>query len=142
MRHLHLQYRGVATAPLLRLPSPPLLQQPTLIKIAFMFGQETHIKFTPYASGRCFDYVCIVYLPRVVAPGLPVGEDICAWAATLPWAWAGRGTLVLPCTRSTCGHYSLFVALLGSFALPLAALLVVSSVVSIVAVVVAIVTPF
>lgn len=42
---------------------------------------------------------------------------------------SGRGTLLLllPCTRCTCGHYSLFVAQLGSFALLLVTLLVVSA---------------
>lgn len=121
MRHLHLQYRGVATAPSPFLSSL-LLEQPTLIKIAFMFGQETHIKFTPYASGRCFDYVCIVVV--YLLPGCPVawtfvrGVGHCLGSGRgRSGAWHSRPAMHTLCT---CGHYSLFVAQLGSLLFPIA----------------------
>lgn len=71
-------------------------QQPTLIKIAFMFDRETHIKFTPYASGRCFDYVCIVYLPQSQLSGAA------HWRGHLCVGGSGRGTR--SCSSSCHAH--------------------------------------
>lgn len=87
-------------------------QQPTLIKIAFMFDRETHIKFTPYASGRCFDYVCIVYLPQSQLSGAA------HWRGHLCVGSSGRGI------RSCCCHAHAVRVVIILYLLPsLAALL-------------------
>lgn len=89
---LTIQRRSQSSSPPLSIlpPSPSRAstmgqQQPTLIKIAFMFDPETHIKFTPYASGRCFDYVCIVYLPQSQLSGAA------HWRGHLCVGGSGRG---------------------------------------------------
>lgn len=131
MRHLHLQYRGVARV--LPSPCPPVLP-PSFPLSCFDNGAAT-----TDAHQNCF-YVrrrdahkiyalrfwqmFRLRLHSLLASVTALGGCPLAWTFVRGWQWAWHS--LLPCTRCTCGHYSLFVAQLGSFALPLATLLVVS----------------